>query len=183
MRANFDKLPPGLSPPQTKLWWVFTSWEERGRGQGCRLTFRLRRLKKGLEEIMTDWLLIMIIITILLPVSPPAPGVANIYSLQWAGDFFWSIKIQEFATSLWHFCISQKILVLICVWGARSVRCMDCVNFACFVFWHLTNARSSSPGLSCVHLIIETLCASVNRLNIRKHRYHLVDCSQLLSMS
>ena len=48
--------------------------ESAGGGQGDRRAFRLRRLKKGLEEIMTDWLLMMIIISILLPVSPPAPG-------------------------------------------------------------------------------------------------------------
>ena len=57
MRANFDKLPRGCPRPRLNFD-EFLRAAERGRGRDKGTAHSdFGRLKKGLEEIMTDWLL------------------------------------------------------------------------------------------------------------------------------
>ena len=101
---------------------------------------------------------IIIIISILLPaplflLSPRTWG-GHHHQILAGQRLHAKIPVQNKFRNLqphWHLCISQVVKILVWFCKIKSAvfflqercRVRDCVNFACFVFWHLTNARSS----------------------------------------
>ena len=158
MRANFDKLPRGCPRPRLNFD-EFLRAAERGRGRD-----------KGTASIPTlgDWRKVWRRLWRIgswdnynyQHPAPPAP-LFLLSPRTWGGHQILAgqrlhakIPVQNKFRNLqphWHLCISQVVKILVWFCKIKSAvfflqercRVRDCVNFACFVFWHLTNARWS----------------------------------------